>query len=72
MVADELGISEGYLSELFKKVLQTSFNDYVNKFRIQHAGFTDDFLADEVHYNEAGAAFIAERYYEVLEDILQR
>lgn len=29
-------------------------------------GFTDAMLADEVHYNEAGAKFIAERYYQVL------
>ena len=29
-------------------------------------GFTDAMLADEVHYNEAGARFIADRYYEVL------
>lgn len=35
-----------------------------------HTGFTDSLLADEVHYNTAGAAFIAERYYDVLEDLL--
>lgn len=34
-------------------------------------GFTDNFLADEVHYNEAGAEFIADRYYEVLSEVLQ-
>lgn len=34
-------------------------------------GFTDDFLADDVHYNEAGAEFIATRYYQVLESILE-
>lgn len=34
-------------------------------------GFTDDLLADEVHYNEAGAKFIADRYYEVLEGVLK-
>ncbi len=34
-------------------------------------GFTDDLLADDVHYNEAGAKFIAERYYAVLEGVLQ-
>ena len=33
-------------------------------------GFTDDMLADNVHYNEDGARFIADRYYSVLEDIL--
>ncbi|MEL6811928.1 MAG: hypothetical protein AAFP76_11380 [Bacteroidota bacterium] len=34
-------------------------------------GFNDSFLADDVHYNAAGAAFIANRYLEVLVDILQ-
>ena len=33
-------------------------------------GFTDNMLADDVHYNETGAAFIAQRYYEVLQNIL--
>jgi len=33
-------------------------------------GFNDSFLADDVHYNETGAEFIANRYYDVLEDIL--
>ena len=35
-------------------------------------GFSDDLLADEVHYNETGARFIAERYYTILENILKR
>ncbi|MBU0935978.1 MAG: hypothetical protein KKI09_06965 [Spirochaetes bacterium] len=34
-------------------------------------GFTDQMLADDVHYNAAGAAFIADRYYEVLVTILE-
>lgn len=34
-------------------------------------GFNDSFLADDVHYNTAGAKFIAERYFDVLEDVLQ-
>jgi lysophospholipase L1-like esterase len=29
-------------------------------------GFTDGMLADDIHYNQAGAAFIAERYYNTL------
>ncbi len=35
------------------------------------SGFEESFFADEVHYNEAGAQFIADRYLEVLEDILE-
>lgn len=34
-------------------------------------GFDDSFLADDVHYNEAGAKFIADRYYEVLSQVLE-
>ncbi|MEM1001482.1 MAG: hypothetical protein AAGH46_02410, partial [Bacteroidota bacterium] len=33
-------------------------------------GFTDAMLADEVHYNEAGAIFIANRYYNSLTPFL--
>jgi lysophospholipase L1-like esterase len=34
-------------------------------------GFNDSLLADDVHYNEAGAQFIAQRYYAVLESVLE-
>ena len=34
-------------------------------------GFNDSLLADDVHYNETGAEFIANRYYDVLENILE-
>ena len=34
-------------------------------------GFEDSFLADDVHYNEAGARFIANRYYDVLIEVMQ-
>lgn len=33
--------------------------------------FTDDYLADDLHYNQDGAQFIANKYYEVLIEILQ-
>lgn len=36
-----------------------------------HTGFRDNLLADEVHYNQAGAEFIASRYYEVLATVLK-
>ena len=35
-----------------------------------YTGFNDSYLADALHYNESGAAFIANRYYNVLVDIL--
>ncbi|MEL6557506.1 MAG: GDSL-type esterase/lipase family protein [Bacteroidota bacterium] len=34
-------------------------------------GFDDSLLADDVHYNEAGAKFIADRYEAVLKDVLK-
>ncbi len=34
-------------------------------------GFNDSFLADDVHYNAAGAAFIADKYFTILKDILK-
>ena len=37
-----------------------------------YTGFDDTLLADAVHYNEAGAKFIAERYYTVLTSILEQ
>ncbi|MEM1137966.1 MAG: GDSL-type esterase/lipase family protein, partial [Bacteroidota bacterium] len=33
-------------------------------------GFNDSHLADDVHYNDAGAKFIADRYYNILQDVL--
>lgn len=37
-----------------------------------YSGVTDSLFADEVHYNEAGAAFIASRYYNVLTTVLEQ
>ena len=34
-------------------------------------GFNDSYLADDVHYNEAGAIFIANQYYNKLESVLE-
>ncbi len=36
------------------------------------SGFNDSYLADDVHYNEAGAKFIADRYYMVLQGLLEQ
>jgi lysophospholipase L1-like esterase len=33
--------------------------------------FIDDYLADDLHYNQDGAQFVANKYYDVLIDILQ-
>ncbi|MEM8965650.1 MAG: GDSL-type esterase/lipase family protein [Bacteroidota bacterium] len=36
-----------------------------------YTGFSDSLMADLVHYNDAGAEFIATRYYNVLVNILE-
>ena len=35
-------------------------------------GFNDSYLADDVHYNETGAIFIANQYYDVLVNVLKQ
>lgn len=37
IVADKLGISDGYLSELISKNFNCNFNDYINEFRVNRA-----------------------------------
>lgn len=36
-----------------------------------YTGFSDNLLADDVHYNEKGAEFIAEKYYSILITLMQ-
>ena len=36
------------------------------------SGFHDGYLADDIHYNNAGAKFIAYRYFQVLEQIMMK
>ena len=52
------------------KVAQEQTNeghsDCINVF-----GFPLFYLYDDIHYNEQGAEFIAQRYYEVLETVLE-
>ncbi len=36
LIAKRLDISEGYLSELLKTNLNTNFNDFINKYRVNH------------------------------------
>ena len=37
MVADHVGLSPGYLSNLFRRELQITYIDYVNRYRIERA-----------------------------------
>ena len=67
------------LTEFFTQMQQEVINIAVNKTTTSSTviavdmftGFNDNLLADDVHYNEAGAVFIANRYYNVLINVLE-
>ena len=67
------------LTEFFTQMQQEVINIAVNKTTTSSTviavdmftGFNDNLLADDVHYNEAGAVFIANRYYSILTNILE-
>lgn len=65
-----------YINSLHGEVLIIAANKSTSTSQIiavdMYTGFTDDFLADDVHYNELGADFLASRYYAVLENILEQ
>ena len=63
-----------YFNQMQQEVLniastQTNTNSTVIAVDMS-TGFSDALLADDVHYNEAGAGFIANRYYEALKELL--
>ena len=60
MQQDVLTISENQTTTISKVIGVDMFTD-----------FNDGFLADDVHYNEAGAEFIANRYYNVLLSVME-
>ncbi len=63
-----------YLTALRQDVSQMAINHTTSTSSVvaidMESGFSDSLLADEVHYNEAGAIFIADRYYALLSTIL--
>lgn len=62
-------------NEMRQDVLNISANQTTTESQViavdMFTGFNDSHLADDVHYNEAGAEFIATRYYNVLENVLE-
>ncbi|RNC87645.1 MAG: hypothetical protein ED556_00185 [Winogradskyella sp.] len=64
-----------YFNQLNSQVLQISAAKTTANSKVipvdMFTGFTDDLLADAVHYNEAGANFVAQRYYNILIDVLE-
>ena len=67
------------LTEFFTQMQQEVLNIAANKTTTTSSvmavdmftGFNDNLLADDVHYNEAGAVFIANRYYTILINVLE-
>ena len=63
-----------YFIQLQQEVINIAINQTTSNSQVvavdMYSGFNDTYLADDVHYNEAGAEFIANRYYNVLESYL--
>lgn len=63
-----------YMTQLQQEVITIANEQSTSSSQIipvdMYTGFTDSLLADDVHYNESGANFIALKYYDVLKDIL--
>ena len=63
-----------YFIQLQQEVINIATNQTTSNSKVvavdMYSGFNDTYLADDVHYNEAGAEFIANRYYNVLESYL--
>ena len=79
MAPGRTDIMNAELTDFFTQMQQEVLNIVVNKTTTtspliaidMFTGFNDGLLADDVHYNEAGAEFIANRYYNVLANVLE-
>jgi lysophospholipase L1-like esterase len=64
-----------FLDQMQQEVLTIAANKSTTSSEIlsvdMFTGFTDNHLADDVHYNESGAAFVAQRYFDILIDVLE-
>lgn len=65
-----------YFEQLQQEVLTIASNQSTSTSQViaidMITDFNDSLLADDVHYNEAGAEFIATRYYNVLINVLEQ
>ena len=64
-----------FFTQMQKEVLNIAANKTTTTSSVMavdmFTGFNDNLLADDVHYNEAGAVFIANRYYTILINVLE-
>lgn len=67
---------ENYFNKLKQDILTIALEKSTTSSKViavdMFTGFTDNLYADDVHYNEAGANFIASRYYAVLKKVLEK
>ena len=72
IMSDDLTL---FIENMHKEVLNISYNQTTTNSQIiaidMFTGFNDNLLADDVHYNESGAQFIASRYYNELITLLE-
>ena len=64
-----------FFTQMQQEVLNIVSNQETTTSRViavdMFTGFNDSLLADAVHYNEAGAEFIGNRYYNILANLLE-
>lgn len=64
-----------YMQQMQQEVVTIATNQTTSTSRVvtvdMFTGFNDSLLEDDVHYNQAGAEFIATRYYNTLLPLLQ-
>ena len=64
-----------YFNQMNMEVLSIATNQSTSTSEVipvdMYSQFTDGMLADDVHYNQEGAVFIASQYYDVLTNVLQ-
>lgn len=53
-----------------QSIAQAQANSFSNVITVDLAsGFNDSLIADNIHYNQAGAEFVANRYFEILKEL---
>ncbi|QTN39767.1 hypothetical protein HZ996_11635 [Cryomorphaceae bacterium] len=69
------GVLQVFFNQMQQEVVNIAANQSTPESQVivvdMFTGFDDSYLADEVHYNETGADFIASRYYSVLQTVLE-
>lgn len=69
------GYINDYFTQLENDIEDLCLNQTTSSSQVTYVDmftdFIDEYLADDLHYNQDGAQFIANKYYEVLIEILQ-